>query len=157
MTYIIAFAILAGALVGGCLLLGLRGRVAVAAVALAVQAFIIAAALGLPLPWWAEHGCMSRVEAPRVLGAWPDERAGQILVWLQAPECVARVYSLPYSHSLAEQLAEAQGDAAERGTGVRARRLFEPTLDTLEPKFYAEPVQALPPKPEPPKPLEFQS
>ena len=42
--------------------------------------------------------------------------------------------------------AEAQREAERNGTGVQMRLPFEPSLDDREPKFYALPQPALPPK-----------
>ena len=46
----------------------------------------------------------------------------------------------------AEQLQRAMREAAQHGRGVQMRLPFEPSLDDREPKFYARPQQALPPK-----------
>ena len=47
---------------------------------------------------------------------------------------------------MAEQLQQAARDAAEQQSAVRMRVPFEPTLDNQEPRFYALPQPALPPK-----------
>ena len=53
---------------------------------------------------------------------------------------------LPWSRETAERLQEAQRSAEQEGGQLRMRMPFEPSLDELEPRFYALPQQALPPK-----------
>jgi len=48
--------------------------------------------------------------------------------------------------ALAQQLQNAMREAEENGTGLRMRLPFENSLDMREPKFYALPQPALPPK-----------
>ena len=55
----------------------------------------------------------------------------------------------------AEELQQALRDAGQQGGGVRMRLPFEPSLDDLEPKFYARPQPALPPKDLTQPPPEF--
>lgn len=70
-----------------------------------------------------------------------------IYVWLQMPDSdEPRAYALPWSRELAQQLQDAQRSAESNGTGVRMRLPFELSLDDREPKFYALPQPALPPK-----------
>lgn len=116
----------------------------------------LAELLGRPKPvtfeWWAD-----RAAEATVLGSVSEEEK-RILLWLQvdgAPE--PRAYALPWSQQLAQQLQDAQRQAAASGTGVRMRMPFEPTLDELEPRFYAMPQPALPPKDalDPPAPQQF--
>jgi hypothetical protein len=70
-----------------------------------------------------------------------------IYVWLQLDGAdEPRSYELPWDREQAQQLQEAMRSAENDGTGVRMRLPFEPTLDPEEPKFYALPQPALPPK-----------
>lgn len=123
-------------------------KLAAMVLALAFMPAAYAAMAGLlskPKPvsfeWWqAQAG-----EATVLGSSYREDEA--IYLWLQldgAPE--PRAYVLPWSKAMAEQLQEASREAAERGTGVRMRQPFEPTLDQREPKFYAMPQPALPPK-----------
>jgi hypothetical protein len=93
------------------------------------------------LEWW--H---SSAEQAIVLGArFEEERA--IHLWLQLPELAEpRAYSLPWSRDLAEQLQTAQREAAQDQSDVQMRLPFEGSLDENEPKFYAMPQPAPPPK-----------
>jgi hypothetical protein len=101
--------------------------------------------LSMPKPvafeWW--H---ANAEEATVLASTLNE--GQaIYLWLQlgdAPE--PRAYLLPWSRELAEQLQEARREAEQQGGNVRMRSPFEPSLDDREPKFYALPQPAPPPK-----------
>jgi hypothetical protein len=73
-------------------------------------------------------------------GAW-------LYLWLQlAGSAEPRAYRLPWDVRMAEELQRAIEQAQRNGTGVRMRLPFEPTLDRREPKFYAAPQPALPPK-----------
>ena len=70
-----------------------------------------------------------------------------IHLWLQLPDEVEpRGYVLPWSTELAEQLQKAQREADEGQTELRMSRPFEPSLDDREPKAYALPQPAMPPK-----------
>ena len=93
------------------------------------------------LEWW-----QGQAEEATVLGS--QMREGQSLyVWLQLPGTAEpRAYELPWSQQIAQQLQQALEQAARNGTEARMRLPFEPTLDTREPKFYAMPQAALPPK-----------
>jgi hypothetical protein len=93
------------------------------------------------LEWW-----QSNAEEATVLGAQLQESQA-IHLWLQLPGVAEpRSYVLPWNRETAERLQEAQREAEEQGGDVRMRLPFEPSLDTLEPKFYAQPQPALPPK-----------
>ena len=93
------------------------------------------------LEWW-----QSSAEEATVLGSVVRENEG-IHLWLQLPGLAEpRAYVLPWSRENAERLQEAQRSAEQEGGDVRMRMPFEPSLDELEPRFYAEPQQALPPK-----------
>lgn len=82
-----------------------------------------------------------------VLGA--SMREGEaIYVWLQIDGTnEPRAYALPWDMQQAQELQQAMADAENNGTGVKVSQPFEATLDTSEPKFYALPQPALPPKP----------
>jgi len=93
------------------------------------------------MEWWHE-------QAPEatVLGSSMREGEG-IFLWLQLDEIEEpRSYVIPWDRELAETLQEALAEAEENDTGVRMRLPFEPSLDDREPKFYALPQPALPPK-----------
>jgi hypothetical protein len=95
----------------------------------------------IDLEWWQRNAAEATVLASQV-----QENQG-IHLWLQLPEVVEpRAYVLPWDQETAERLQEAQREAAERGSDVRMRLPFEPSLDTREPQFYALPQPALPPK-----------
>jgi len=68
-------------------------------------------------------------------------------LWLQLLETAEpRSYVLPWNRDLAEQLQETARKAEEDNTQLQMRLPFEPSLDELEPKFYAQPQPAAPPK-----------
>jgi hypothetical protein len=94
----------------------------------------------------------------KVLAA--DMREGEnIYLWLRMPGVEEpRFYVLPWDQELAKQLHSAQRDASARGTAVHARNLFKTSQNREQPKFYAMPQPALPPK-QPPvyDPLIFES
>ena len=93
------------------------------------------------LEWWA-----ARAEEATVLGSTMREGRG-IYLWLQLAEFEEpRSYVLPWNRELAEQLQKALAEAEENNTQVRMRLPFEPSWDDREPKFYALPQPALPPK-----------
>jgi hypothetical protein len=70
-----------------------------------------------------------------------------IYVWLQLPDVFEpRAYVLPWDRTSAEQLQQAMREAEQNGSGVQMRLPFEPSLENREPKFYALPQPALPPK-----------
>lgn len=93
------------------------------------------------LEWW-----MGEAEEATVLGSSIQENEG-IFLWLQLAEAAEpRAYVLPWSRDLAEQLQKAAEEAEEQNGQLQMRLPFEPSLDELEPKFYAMPQPALPPK-----------
>jgi hypothetical protein len=57
-----------------------------------------------------------------------------------------RAHVLPWDRASALPLQQALREAERQGSGVQMRLPFEPSLDDLEPKFYALPQPALPPK-----------
>ena len=94
----------------------------------------------------------------KVIGA--DLREGEaIFVWLRLPDVIEpRAYRLPWDQKLAEQLYGAQREAKSRGTGVHVKHLFKRGVDRQQPKFYALPQPAYPPKAVPPQsPLIYEA
>ena len=104
--------------------------------------------LSLPKPvsleWW-----LTEAREATVLGSILREDDG-IYLWLQLPEVdQPRAYVLPWDRNVAEQLQEAEREAAETQGGLKMRLPFEPSFDNQEPKFYAQPQPAPPEKEEP--------
>ena len=102
------------------------------------------------LEWW-----LQRAEAATVLGSSIREDQG-IYLWLQfdgVPE--PRSYVLPWNRQLAEQLQTAQREAQENQGALQMRLPFESSLDDDEPRFYAQPQPAPPPKDLPEGPAEI--
>ena len=93
------------------------------------------------LEWWAAHA-----DEATVLASTLREGHG-IYLWLQlAGSDEPRAYVLPWNRALAEQLLKALAEAEEYDGQVKMRWPFEPSLDDREPKFYALPQPAPPPK-----------
>jgi hypothetical protein len=93
------------------------------------------------LEWW-----LGRAEEATVLGSSIQEGDG-IYLWLQLADAAEpRSYVLPWDRNLAEQLQAAMREAEEQNGQLQMRLPFERSLDDLEPKFYAMPQPALPPK-----------
>jgi hypothetical protein len=93
------------------------------------------------LEWW-----QSGAAEATVLGSLLQENQS-IHLWLQLPGLAEpRAYVLPWNRETAERLQEARREAEQQGGDVRMRMPFEPSLDNLEPRFYAQPQPALPPK-----------
>lgn len=128
---------------------------AVAAMFLPTGYGALASLLGLPRPaaleWW------NRSVAEAIVLASSFDEGHAIYLWLVLPgQTEPRAYALPWNQQLAQQLQAAEQAARETGTGVGIRMPFEPSLDDLEPKAYALPQPALPPKDAPPPAaLEF--
>jgi len=102
------------------------------------------------LEWWLSHAADAEVLASRLV-----ENEG-IYLWLQLVEVAEpRAYVLPWDRASAEQLQQALREAEQQGSGVQMRLPFEPSLDDREPKFYALPQPALPPKDRIEPPPEF--
>jgi hypothetical protein len=119
---------------------------------------VAAAALIMPLAYASFASLLSRpkpinlewargvVADANVLSSMSREDEG-IYLWLQLPDVAEpRSYVLPWSRSLAQQLQDAKREAERRGSGVMMRLPFEPSIDDREPKFYAMPQPAMPPK-----------
>lgn len=93
------------------------------------------------LEWW-----MGEAQEATVLSSSIQEGEG-IFLWLQLAEAAEpRAYVLPWDRDLAEQLQKAAEEAEEQNGQLQMRLPFEPSLDNLEPKFYAMPQPAMPPK-----------
>jgi hypothetical protein len=93
------------------------------------------------LEWW--H---ANAEEATVLGARFEEDVA-IHLWLELPDVAEpRAYSFEWNRDLAEQLQTAQREADQNETKVQMRLPFEGSLDDREPKFYAMPQPAPPPK-----------
>jgi hypothetical protein len=93
------------------------------------------------LEWW-----LQRSAEATVIGSSIQEGEG-IYLWLQLEKVVEpRAYVLPWDRDLAEQLQAALEKAEEENGELRMRLPFEPSLDDRDPKFYALPQPALPPK-----------
>jgi hypothetical protein len=91
------------------------------------------------LEWWQSDAAEAEGLASRLV---EDEA---IYLWLQLPEVAEpRAYVLPWNRASAEQLQQAMRE--QQGNGVQMRLPFEPSLEEREPKFYAPPQPALPPK-----------
>jgi len=102
------------------------------------------------LEWW-----LSRAPDAEVLASRLVENEG-IYLWLQLVEVAEpRAYVLPWDRASAEELQRALREAEQQGSGVQMRLPFEPSLDDREPKFYALPQPALPPKDQIDPPPEF--
>jgi hypothetical protein len=96
------------------------------------------------LEWW-----LGQAEEATVVASRMREGSG-LYLWLEldgVPE--PRAYRLPWDRKTAEELQAALEEAQRQGGGaVRMRLPFEPTLDRDEPRFYALPQPAAPPKDE---------
>jgi hypothetical protein len=93
------------------------------------------------LEWW-----LGQSDEATVIASTMEEGKG-IYLWLQLAQVAEpRAYVLPWSRELAEQLQEAMREAESSKGGVGMRLPFESSLDDREPRFYALPQPALPPK-----------
>jgi hypothetical protein len=119
--------------------------VAVAALFVPLGYGALADLLSRPKPVDLEWARQATAQAT-LLGASIAEDDG-IYVWLQiAGMDEPRAYVLPWDRDLAEELQDAMNQAERDGTGVVMNLPFEPSLDPREPRFYALPQPALPPK-----------
>jgi hypothetical protein len=95
----------------------------------------------IALEWW--H---AQAEQATVLGSSLREDDG-IYLWLQIDGTrEPRAYVLPWSRELAEQLQDARRKAEHDRSELQMRLPFERSFDNRDPKFYALPQPALPPK-----------
>ena len=93
------------------------------------------------LEWW-----LGNAQEATVIGSQMRE-GSSLYLWLQLDgETEPRAYRLPWNQKMAQQLQQALEKAERDGTEARMRLPFEPSLDGREPKFYAAPQPALPPK-----------
>jgi hypothetical protein len=93
------------------------------------------------MEWWLSSAAEAEVLASRLV-----EGEG-IYLWLQLPEVAEpRAYVLPWDRGSAEELQQATREAEREGDGVQMRLPFEPSLEEREPRFYARPQPAPPPK-----------
>jgi hypothetical protein len=121
------------------------GALSTALLLIPVTYAAFASLLSRPKPVDLEWGLAAAEEAT-VLGSRAEEDQG-IYLWLQLPESEEpRAYVIPWDRDTAEQLQEAQREAEQNQSGVKMRMPFERSLDDREPKFYAMPQPALPPK-----------
>jgi hypothetical protein len=157
--YLFALAVVLASCLGSIALWAPR-RVAVKGTALFTFALFVPVAfagwsdlLSRPKPVGFEW-LQSQAEEAHVLAGTAREGDG-IFVWLQldgTPE--PRAYRLPWDRQQAEQLQNALREAESGNGDVRMRMPFEPSLDPREPRFYAAPQPALPPKPAQPSPAQ---
>lgn len=121
-------------------------------VAYVSQAALLSKPKPVALEWWHDTA-----DEATVLSSSIREDVG-IFLWLQLAEVPEpRAYVLPWSRDLAEQLQAAAREAEEQNGQLQMRLPFEPSLDELEPKFYAMPQPGLPPKDQAPDaPLIYQ-
>jgi hypothetical protein len=93
------------------------------------------------LEWW-----MASADEATVLASSIREGDG-IYLWLQlAGIDEPRSYVLPWDQEMAQQLQDAMREAEQNDSRLAMRLPFEPSLDDREPKFYALPQPAMPPK-----------
>lgn len=93
------------------------------------------------LEWW-----LASAEEATVLASSIREGEG-IYLWLQLTGVgEPRSYVLPWDQQMAQELQDAMRDAERNDSGLAMRLPFEPSLDDREPKFYALPQPAMPPK-----------
>ncbi len=121
------------------------GAISAAVLFLPLAYASLASLLSKPKPvdleWW-----MGEAEEATVLGSSIQEGEG-IFLWLQLAEAAEpRAYVLPWDRDLAEQLQKAAEEAEQQNGQLQMRLPFEPSLDELDPKFYAMPQPADPPK-----------
>jgi hypothetical protein len=95
------------------------------------------------MEWW-----LANAEEATVIAAVPEE-GRRIFLWLALNGIdEPRAYVMPWSREAAQQLQDAQEQAAEEGGEVRMRMPFERSLEDTERMFYAEPQPAPPAKPD---------
>jgi hypothetical protein len=97
----------------------------------------------ISMEWWLAH-----TREATVLAAVPEE-GRHIFLWLALNGIdEPRSYVLPWTREAAQQLQDAQEQAAEEGGEVRMRMPFERSLENTERMFYALPQPAPPAKPD---------
>ena len=121
------------------------GALAVTLAILPVAYGSLASLLSRPKPVTLEWA-RAQVADATVIASTMQEGIG-IYLWLQIPdEGEPRAYVLPWNKKMAQQLQDAQREAQRRGTALNMRSPFEQSWDDRDPKFYALPQPALPPK-----------
>lgn len=129
----------------------LRTRSVFAGLALIVAVPLMLSPWGKPRPIWSaivglpECRPDTSPDPSSILATQVREDEGRILLWLQVAACEPTAYEMPWTAEMAEQLQKALEDAERNGTGAMLR--YEPSLEGREPKAYAPPQPALPPKP----------
>jgi hypothetical protein len=95
------------------------------------------------MEWWLAH-----TREATVLAAVPEE-GRRIFLWLALEGAdEPRAYVMPWTREAAQQLQDAQEQAAEEGGEVRMQMPFERSLENRQRMFYAEPQPAPPAKPD---------
>jgi hypothetical protein len=121
------------------------GAMAVTLMILPVAYGSMASLLSRPKPVTLEWA-RAQVADATVIASTMREGVG-IYLWLQLPaETEPLSYVLPWNKKMAQQLQDAQREAQRRGTPLNMRSPFEESWDDRDPKFYALPQPALPPK-----------
>ena len=91
--------------------------------------------------WWLDQAAEATVLGNSMI----EDQA--IYLWLQLDGVKEpRAYELPWDRRTAEQLQTAARAAAEQQSALRMRLPLEKSLDDRDPRFYALPQPALPPK-----------
>ncbi|HKY87625.1 MAG TPA: hypothetical protein VJL90_12755 [Pseudorhodoplanes sp.] len=129
---------------------------------LAVLAFVLATpisgaalatALGWAIPYW--PGITVPEGEHPLLGVKMVEGEA-IYILLDIGDGEPRYYRLPWSIETAQKLQSAQEGAGEDGEVGLKVPPFDPSLDELGPMFYADPQEAMPPKPVQPEAPHFE-
>lgn len=116
--------------------------------------------IGRPKPIsliWIKNRIITNVEEldAVVLGYTLIENKG-IYLYLGVPNKTEPLsVILPWSKKLAKKLRKGMRNTREKGTKLRMRLNFEPSLDDSRQMFYEPPQPALPLKPVPKAPLEY--
>ena len=127
-------------------------RLSVKVGALALSALLMASSyggflelLGRPKPAALEW--LAQAEEATVVGVRMREGEA-IYLWLELETpSEPRAYVIPWSQKQAEQLQGAMREVDSKGGEVRMRGPFSNRAPTDDPRFYAEPQAAPPPKP----------
>jgi hypothetical protein len=102
----------------------------------------------ISMEWWLAHA-----DEATVLAAVPEE-GRRIFLWLALEGAdEPRAYVMPWTREAAQQLQDAQEQAAQEGGEVRMQMPFERSLEDAERMFYPVPQPAPPAKPEEGEPV----
>lgn len=102
------------------------------------------AAIGLPRPMFVWDRLI--LDEARIISALPVEDQA-IYLWLEVPgKSEPIVYSIPWSIEAAKSLQQAMREGESTGSGAVMTFESEGGLDDQDPKFYAMPQPANPPK-----------